>query len=270
MSLVAAKLSDGLGNRLFQLAAALGYSDKYKKRAIFLLPVCKPTNHGKFNTIFKLFPHIEIVYTANYWDVINEGSNYYRYTDLPDKEDLVVIHGYRQSWKYFSNISIQPDFEACINNTRLEDLYKTYLNHKKIWSIHVRNGDFNRLPHHYMNKNKYYMQAIRDVPKDVHILLISDEPNKCGFIEEQLQELSFKYTVCYETDEIETLYLMSMCLNGSVVSNSTFAWWGAYLAHNNSLIQNIEHIGYYPSILGRGLPAPVDYVPPWGIIYDSL
>ena len=270
MSWVAARLTDGLGNRLFQLASAMGYSDKYKKDIVFLLPACKGTNHGMFNTIFRLFPNIDLLYTANYWLILEEEANYYKYSPPQNVEGSVVIHGYRQSWKYFSNIIINPKFEACINEERLEELYKLYLNHTKIWSLHVRLGDFTILPHHHINKTKYYMQALQDIPKDVHIVLFSDEPNKCGFIEEILQGFSYKYTVCYEQNEIESLYLISMCLNGSIVSNSTFSWWGAYFAHNNAKSQQIEHIGYYPSILGRGQPTPIDYVPSWGIIYDSL
>jgi len=270
MSWVAPKLTDGLGNRLFQYACALGYSVKYKKDMYFLLPTCKATNHGNFDTIFRLFPDTSILYTANHWLILNEEENYYKYVELPNIEGHIVIYGYRQSWKYFSNVTLKPNFESCITEERLEDLYKEYLNHKNLWSLHVRLGDFNLLPHHYINRSKYYTQALKDVPSDVHILVFSDEPNKCSFIEEILQSLEYKYTICYINDELESLYLMSMCLHGSVVSNSTFAWWGAYLAHTNAMSQNIGHIGYYPSILGRGLPVPIDYIPSWGIIYDSL
>ena len=77
---IAAKLSGGLGNRLFQTAAALGTAERSGRKAIFLLPMCEECPHGSFYTIFQMFPSIPIVESAAKWFFITESKNHYVYT----------------------------------------------------------------------------------------------------------------------------------------------------------------------------------------------
>jgi hypothetical protein len=57
---VSPTLASGLGNRLFQHAAATGLAAKWKRDVVFYVPHCDPTNHGPFDTIFKLFILLQI------------------------------------------------------------------------------------------------------------------------------------------------------------------------------------------------------------------
>ena len=61
---ISAHLTGGIGNRLFEFAAALGLAEKWNRDAVFFLPRCGPTNHGPFDTIFKMFPKIPVIETA--------------------------------------------------------------------------------------------------------------------------------------------------------------------------------------------------------------
>jgi hypothetical protein len=58
---------------------------------------------------------------------------------------------------------------------------------------------------------------------------------------------------------------MAKCSKGAIVGNSTFSFWGAYLAHRNS--NNFTCL--FPSIMGKGVPTLEDYIPPWGQVIDS-
>ena len=260
----APKLSGGLGNRLFQLASVKQYANTYKKKIVFLLPTSGKTDHGAFENIFNLFPEIPILETANKWYTYDEKKDgLYEYEELLDKQENVVISGYRQSYKYFTNIAIEPKFENIISKERIEYLNNKYLSNKKdLFFIHIRLGDFCILPHHQINVQKYYSNAIRYIPSDSTVLIFSDDIKmiyNINFISE------INNIKCEEKDEIESLYLMSNCLKGGIVANSTFSFWGAYLAKQ----QSPTFLGYYPNSLGKGLPKPKDYYPEWAIVLDT-
>ena len=260
---VAPQLSGGIGNRLFQLACAKEYAYKKNKQIVFFLPKSGKTDHGDFENIFNLFPEIPILETESRWHTYNEKKDgLYDYEELLDYNDNIVISGYRQSHKYFSNIKIEPNFENIIKKERIIYLNEKYLlNKEKLFFIHIRLGDFCILPHHQINIKKYYSNALKNIPKDSSVILFSDDIKmilNTNFISIQ------NMIICEEQNEIEALYIMSNCLAGGIVANSTFSYWGAYLAKQ----KYSSFIGYYPSSLGKGLPNPRDYYPEWAIVID--
>jgi hypothetical protein len=240
---VAPCLTDGLGNRLFQLSCAKWYSEKYNKRLVFFLPRTKPTGHGDYDNIFKMFPEIPIVETESEWNEINEkDTNYYTYDELPFIEGNVVINGSRQVYNYIT--SINPTFP--VDKQKLEKYVKP-----NMFFIHLRLGDFRILPHHQIDLQLYYSEAIKKIPQNVNILVFSNEPNTA-------KEL-FPNLMIVDEPELETLYLMSLCTKGSIVANSTFSYWGSYFSHKE------DSVTIFPDSLGMGLPEPKDYYPPWAV-----
>jgi len=224
---VAPSLSDGLGNRLFQYACAKNYSEKYSKKLVFFLPRSRRTGHGRFDTIFKLFPDVEVLETDISWNEIEE-NNYYAFEELPKLRENVVIKGSRQNYKYFKDTTITPSFERVISEERLKYLNLRYLKDKEnLFFIHVRLGDYRNLPHYQIDIAKYYSEALKLIPIRAKLLIFSDEPDVAKQIFSEVE-------ICEETDEVETLYLMSNCLLGAVVVNSTFSYWGSYFAHKKS------------------------------------
>jgi hypothetical protein len=63
-----------------------------------------------------------------------------------------------------------------------------------------------------------------------------------------------KWIANNEFSSSETLQLMRLC-NGFVISNSTFGWWGAKLAHG------INPPVIVPSKWFKGMADPVDLIP---------
>ena len=257
MDWVAPCLTEGVGNRLFQFACAKSYAEKYKKKLVFFLPRCRRTGHGRFDNIFKLFPEVEVLETDNSWTEIPEKAGaWYDYEELELKEGSVVIIGPRQNYNYFKSIDIKPNFENCISKERLSYLNKKYLhNRDNLFFIHVRLGDYKFLPHHQIDIASYYNNAMKLIPSDSDVIVFSDE------IQVAKQLLPY-FVYCEEDDEMENLYLMSNCLKGSIVANSTFSYWGSYFAHKN----NPNHIAIYPYKLGEGLPDCTGYMPEYAFI----
>ena len=257
---VVPSLSDGIGNRLFQLACAISYGKRTNKEVIFLLSRCKETGHGLFQNIFMLFPEISVKTKIYVYKEITEKANYYEYEEIPTILGSIVISGYRQSYKYFEYCNIVPNFMNAISRDRIQYLNDKYLKDKEnLFFIHIRLGDFRILPHHQINVAKYYSNAFKHIPENSKILFFSDDI-------EFAKQMFPQYEFCEETNEIESLYVMSNCLKGSIVANSTFSYWGSYFAHQN----NKNHVAIFPKPLGQGLPYPKDYYPPYAILIDSL
>jgi hypothetical protein len=257
MDWVAPCIADGIGNRLFQFACAKSYAEKHCKKLVFFLPRCKKTGHGRFDNIFKLFSEVEVLETEKSWTEIPEkDKTWYDYEDIEFKEGPVVILGARQNYKYFKSIDINPNFENCISKERLAYLNKKYLqNRDNLFFIHVRLGDYRYLPQHQIDIASYYNNAMKLIPSSSDVIVFSDEISVA-------KQLLLNFTYCEEDDEIETLYLMSNCLKGSIVANSTFSYWGSYFAHKN----NPNHIAIYPYKLGDGLPDCKGYMPEYATV----
>lgn len=90
-------------------------------------------------------------------------------------------------------------------------------------AIHVRRGDYVDNPL-YVNlmETDYYDQAIKMFPNH-RFLVFSDDIAFCEDKWKGDDRFSFSYG-----DEIEDMNLMASC-KAQIISNSSFAWWGAWL-----------------------------------------
>jgi hypothetical protein len=267
---IAPRLTDGLGNRLFQYAAAAGLAEKWNWPLVFFLPQCGPTNHGRFETIFKLFPTVPLIYTEPEWESVSEPLGHiYKFCELPAEplsQKVHVLQGYRQSEKYFPKEGICLNFENALGSEKIRQLREQITDPFKTWFIHIRLGDYKLLPHHQQPLDFYYSRCLVEIPRGCTLVLMSDEPKLCQeMFAEACVHLGLEFVVCDTPDELASLYLMSLCKGGAITSNSTFGWWGAYCAHQDA---SPTFRAFYPSKWGKGMPLPEDVVPSWGMRVD--
>jgi Glycosyl transferase family 11 len=271
MAWIAPQLTDGLGNRLFQYAAAAGLAEKWGRPLVFFLPRCGPTNHGEFDTIFKLLPTVDIVDTALEWDVTLEAvEDVYTYRELPSQppsSKFHILQGYRQTEKYFPNKGITLDFENALGPHKAKSLRDHVSQPLNTWFIHVRLGDYKYLAHHQVTLDSYYRNCLVQIPTGSTLIFMCDEPELCKDVFSQAaSQLGLEFVVCDSPNEIVALYLMSLCKGGAITTNSTFGWWGAYLAHQGA---PPSFRAFYPSSWGKGMPVPQDITPSWGIRMET-
>lgn len=268
---VAGHLTGGLGNRLFQHAAAAGLAEKWNMSLVFYVPLSDPTNHGPFDSIFRLFPKIQVLNEKEESILIPEAPGcVFTYSPFPEEapeQKNFCVDGWRQTELYFPKSGLFPDFQSALG----QDLYKKHKvsNSESTWFIHVRLGDYLILPHHQINIEDYYKKAIQYIPPESKILLFSDSFDR---FEQHLQlmfkMLGRKVEIIKEENELVCLYTMSQCWGGAIVANSTFSWWGAYFARQSH--PNPEKFkAIYPRCWGKGLPPARDIVPSWGISIDN-
>lgn len=263
MGWVAGHLTGGLGNRLFQHAAAAGLAERWGRKLVFYEPAIGSQEHGPTENVYKLYPQIERVSKEEPTiQIKEEASDVYRYRSFPDEPftlENCLVDGFRQTWKYFPSLPLRPAFESIVSKERQDELLQSL--DKKTWFVHMRFGDYKSLPHHQMDIGAYYINALKSVPKDANLLIFSDDELTLGdSILTFFRSFGYSARLAFVSDEIEALFTMSRCSSG-IVANSTFSWWGAYFGrlHNGTSFQAI-----YPDKWGVGLPDAVDIIPRWG------
>ena len=100
--------------------------------------------------------------------------------------------------------------------------------------VHVRRADFSRFPspeHPAILPQNWLlgqMQAVRDELKDVHFVVLSDEPDWA-----RKHIAGFPNAFVLDLNSRDSFALMSAC-DAGILSPSTFSWWAAHFASQRS------------------------------------
>jgi hypothetical protein len=230
MKIISTKLMGGLGNYMFQIAAAYAISLRDQKKFICetydVQSPQKPLHHYKTNLFSKIeFTEENIPHTPF-------GEQKFSYTEIPTIKENLRLYGYFQSEKYFQKYRSEildlfdTDEET---KDKINQKYSSVLN-KNPTSLHVRRGDYVWLSdYHYNQGVDYYKSATDIIGKEKIYLIFSDDIQWC---KENLDFIENKIFITDNTD-YEDLYLMSLCEN-NIIANSSFSWWGAWLNKNEN------------------------------------
>ena len=225
--MISCNFNGRLGNNLFQIATVASVANKVG--VDFILPEFTHAGHrGDIEVDLSMFD-----YNFNR-GIYNAETEYhektFEYAEITPIDNL-KLGGFFQSAKYFDDIKnllltkyFKPSGE--ISNKLLKyDISKNSL------GISVRRGDYLMLQHnHCVLTSDYYQDVINTYFKDNidQIYIFSDDMEWCKNI--------FGDQVNYVEDNTGVqLFLMSK-MKHLILSNSTFAWWGAYLNKNNGII----------------------------------
>lgn len=270
-------LSGGLGNRLFQLYAALGLGEQLQREVLFSLTNAHENNHDAAETIYRLFPQIPLHVAApeSRWPLCHWRETANHHTFQPFDEQVypgqtIIVDGYRQSALYFPKLLPQPNWNlACGGAAALEHLASeagltTPEERRRTWLLHCRLGDYKKLRHHMVNLDKYYRRALEKVPSGSRVLFFSDEPEFCEDIFKGLcLSRGLDFALCTATRDCDALYVMSLCQGGAICANSTFSWWGAFFAATRGTAAEFKC--YMPDTWGSrpNWPKPTGLALPW-------
>ena len=225
----------GLGNQMFQVAAALIVHKEEGHTVV--LPEEMPHVHNRFHqdyrkTIFKGLDHTVNFHLNSFAIQRLEQEGFLTYPGEPGFEswspsnspDKLILHGYFQ---YYPVLQTHKQF--------LQDFFLKNLEIAKgepsVVGIHVRRGDFVQFSDvHYLQSPLYYRQAIYEIEKQVvnpRYRIFSDDIPWCKNqrIFQQLGNLEF----IEEVNEIECFKKMIECEGGFICANSTYSWWAAFL-----------------------------------------
>jgi len=235
-----------LGNQMFQYAATKGVASKLD--VPFMIP-----NHrqvfddgiGNRYTIllfnaFKLTSAslLGTLRTENY--VQENGFSFNKDLFKIDNTENVSLYGFFQTEKYFKHIQkeIRKDFTFKDEiKDECDDLIKQFTNPI---ALHVRRGDFV-----WNNKNHpplgldYYESALKLFDSDREVIIFSDDTEWC---KDQELFADDRFAVAEGGDQFYDMCLMSLC-DDFIIANSTFSWWGAWLANRGKVVAPKQWFG---------------------------
>lgn len=238
-----------LGNQMFQYAALRGIAS-YRG---FDWVVPFPDNYGESNYgLFECFK-MNSVEDKNFGLIPNNFPTYQSkdytfdinfFTNCPDNCNL---NDYFQSEKWFLNIekTIRSDFS--FKDEIFEPCKKMMDKIGDAISLHVRRTDYVQISdYHPLCSLDYYQKALNIFPKDLPVLIFSDDIEWCLqqkiFSDERflISENQEKYLHLHKDADGQLrpslipyvdLCLQTLC-KYNIIANSSFSWWGAWLNNN--------------------------------------
>ena len=226
-----------LGNQMFQYASLRGLAAKHGYEYCLppkqFLGTLDPNCAVSDCTIFDCFEIPEAPRMILQAQTLEESCfelDEHLWNSCPDN---VTLLGYFQTEKYFKHIEQDIRDAFTFKPYITTPCRNYYLNtfSTDIISLHIRRGDYLKYTHHPVLALDYYHRALKELP-DLPVLVFSDDPEWC-----KNQELfgSDRFNISQSNNTSVDLYLQSVC-NYHIIANSSFSWWGAWLAKSKKVI----------------------------------
>ena len=252
-------LTGGLGNQMFQYAAAKSLALRLgDELTVDLYALNKPTQATKRQLALNIFD-IKLNISSNWkteflikaFPLVNNSRylfsqlmGYFRdksaivyASDFDELSGNIILHGHFQNEKYFEKYEdiIRKDFSfKRMLQGRNAALGREIRDTQSV-SIHVRRGDY--LTNAQASKNfaicdkGYYQHAISKIKEEVdtpHFYVFSEDfewvQENISFDDAPVQYIDWNKG----SDSYVDMQLMSMCKH-NIIANSSFSWWAAWL-----------------------------------------
>lgn len=215
------QLLGGLGNQLFQIAAAYAHA-KRNGCDLKVSTTVSSAAHGTYydSSLYNIKPYLGPGNKGLWW-----REPHFHYT--PIHPSARQLKGYFQSSKYFADVSgelreLFTPAPAVVATVRAR--YAELLADPTAWTVvHIRRGDYLKHPtYHGILTEDYYRRAVATAPTS-RLLVFSDDIEWC-----RSRPWLAGARFVDEPDAAVALHLMSQFEN-YIMSNSTFSWWAVWL-----------------------------------------
>lgn len=222
--MIVAKLKGGLGNQMFQYAAATSLAIEHATDHYFDFSYTAHPKRG--GILINKFPFVNLPQSTDHQ--LPEIQDNFVYQTIPNN---CYINGFWQSEKYFAKhadvIRTHLDFDNDVKNYVAEK-YPVLKEHTV--SMHARRGDYVKKHTEFPPQDVDYYNNAYDVINDagVAVIVMSDDIAWC---KDNLKFANCTY-IENENDMVD-LCIMSQCSH-NIIANSTYSWWGAWLNNNTN------------------------------------
>ena len=261
------QLDGGIGNQLFQIAAGNYFTKTLNKIAIFKPPLISYENKKNKNVLLNLISTTNKIHSNNLlylklfrliWKIdrklIKLSKSYSSMRKIQDFQNLAEsevteIHNSTREIRGYFQSSIYASYSknliaTLMNNFQLSPLATELLAKaliEKPVGVHIRRGDYTELESLYGLLSREYYERIFDeiVRKEPSqkFWIFSNEIQTIHNLFSKSNYIEQLYFVDYEKKltDLENLILYSKCI-GHIIGNSTFSWWGAFIADNSEFV----------------------------------
>jgi hypothetical protein len=256
----------GLGNQLYVYAAALTVKKKIG------LPLClipfKDNKHSKTEYTSVLFTQGTTVNqeevkarmnsSTKILEKVKDPHNAWTNANIPANatKNATLAGGYFQSYSSIASVipTIREDFAKVFK----ERYPEVTVDSNTSAFMHVRRGDYGAvsLGPDYYNKGLAVLEPVAAIK---NLYLISDDMPWC---KEQKWTTTKNLIHLEEPDELKTMYVMSLCLAGALISASTFSSWGCILGAD----KNPDSVIVYPAGWITGPSSRIHFPERWKAI----
>lgn len=254
--MIIARLQGGLGNQLFQYAAAKALAtrlnkpfkvetitslQKDKRRAIALNDLQANVELATKKEV-KEFIYFPSLYRHPQSFLFKTGKHIYHEPHFHfDKNflqltDPVFLDGFWQSPLYFKEIEtiIRQDFTVKPELIKNVQEKGKELESKNSMAVHIRRGDFLHpeiTAYHGVMDIAYYSRAIQLITEKIPGATVHYFSDDIEWVKKNLPADNAVFVSSFTTSAIEDFYLMTKCRH-HIIANSSFSWWTAWLNTN--------------------------------------
>lgn len=268
--MIVVKLSGGLGNQMFQYAAALSLASKNNQKlfidlSFFYIYELHEYALKHFNISAEIiddigkfgYKLINKFVPSKYRDYLKKmppyGNKIYTESRLSFDSSFfnlgenIYLDGYWQSEKYFKDYDkiIRNEFTLKNSLNGLNKEIADKISDTNSISIHIRRGDYqvnkDTKKIHGVCSLNYYYKAIEFMSKKIEMPFFFIFSDDIEWVKSNLH-INYAHLFVEHNSEFngerytanknhEDLRLMSLCRN-NIIANSSFSWWGAWLNNN--------------------------------------
>ncbi|MCE2772068.1 MAG: alpha-1,2-fucosyltransferase [Bacteroidetes bacterium] len=270
-NMIIVNLKGGLGNQMFQYAAAFALARRNRTKLLLSTTSLENSVQSDVFTkrefelgVFQLDPQFASV--EELIDFLPERTSYwyrllrrfapslirnrvYRYDLLRVDHGFMklgadtYIDGYFHSEFYFKEVEdeLRKEFAFCNPTNEATALMAQRIRSCQSVSLHVRRSDYLKPINEKLFGNictvDYYKQAVSYIKthlKDPVFFLFSDDPE---WVKVNIDTGTQTHVIDFNTSQnsFEDMRLMSLCRH-HIIANSSFSWWGAWLNPDNDKI----------------------------------
>lgn len=255
------RISDGMGNQMFQYAFAYALMRKTKCEVLidplFWGTSLRNYSLDKFNisiTRRLVSPQLDYILGAGprngrrfkdlyrqhlikkHFNVVTEKKIMNYDSDVMIQDTDSFFDGFWQTPLYFDNYrdEIKREFRPCWKLSEKANGYlDTICDSKSSVAIHIRRTDYVRNVGNAAVNLDYYQKALdflKERVEDFRLFVFSDDKE---FVKNTFKLC--KYTIVENVTDLDEFEIMKMCKH-KIVANSTFSWWAAYLGSDDGLV----------------------------------
>lgn len=275
-NITTAELIGGVGNQLFQIAAAYSISRELKTDIKFIKNQFSGCRQGSHPSTYytTLYEKLNFVDSFPYPSAAALNEKEWTYTPIVESAkslfnnaSALMLRGYFQSEEYFKKHSreIKELFTPSIGfKTYLKtntDLFSTFpeLEHDNDYCfIGIRRGDYITHSEFHNPCGMTYYTAGMDKLKKERYYIMSDDIAWC---KENFKSKDDRFRFIELSSDTDKLFAITLFRN-YIISNSTFYWWGSFL----SIYDDVNIVAPDKWIFGKDAPRE-KY---WSIYRDSM